>query len=94
MIQLTSVVVAGPASSPITKSISLDLERRGYIVYIVVNSAEEEHQVLSEARVDVRPLQLDIGDVGFPLLPRIMSLTTYTGIRYTRSNGAFQQHST
>ncbi|KAF2201776.1 DUF1776-domain-containing protein [Delitschia confertaspora ATCC 74209] len=56
------IAIAGPASSPITKSLSLDLERRGHIVYIIVNSAEEEQQVLSESRVDIRPLLLDIGD--------------------------------
>jgi len=54
------VVIAGPPGSPITKSISLDLERRGFIVYVVVNSAEEEQTVQSEARVDIRPLNLDI----------------------------------
>lgn len=56
------IVIAGPVSSPITKSLSLDLERRGYIVYIVVNSTDEEQQVQNEGRVDIRPLHLDIGD--------------------------------
>lgn len=56
------VVIAGPPSSPITKSISLDLERRGFIVYVVVNSVEEEQIVQGEARVDIRPLHLDIVD--------------------------------
>ncbi len=36
------VVVAGSPSEPITRSISLDLERRGFIVYIVCNNIEEE----------------------------------------------------
>lgn len=57
------LVIAGPPSSPITKSISLDLERRGFIVYVVVNGAEEEQIVQGEARVDIRPLHLDIVDV-------------------------------
>jgi Fungal family of unknown function (DUF1776) len=57
------LVIAGPPSSPITKSISLDLERRGFIVYVVVNSVEEEQIVQGEARVDIRPLHLDIVDV-------------------------------
>jgi len=63
-------VVAGPISSPITKSLALDLERRGYIVYVVVNSVEEEQQVQNEGRVDIRPLQFEIGDVRFLSLPR------------------------
>ncbi|KAF2146688.1 uncharacterized protein K452DRAFT_282870 [Aplosporella prunicola CBS 121167] len=56
------IVIAGPPSSPITKSLSLDLERRGFIVYVVVNTPEEEQIVQSESRVDIRPLLLDIAD--------------------------------
>ncbi|KAJ9669071.1 hypothetical protein H2201_000897 [Coniosporium apollinis] len=56
------VVIAGPPSSPIIKSLALDLERRGFIVYIVVNSSEEEQTVQAESRVDIRPLHLDIVD--------------------------------
>ncbi|KAF2799133.1 DUF1776-domain-containing protein [Melanomma pulvis-pyrius CBS 109.77] len=56
------VVIAGPPSSPITKSVSLDLERRGFIVYILCTSMEEEQQVQSESRADVRPLHLDVVD--------------------------------
>ncbi|OJD32910.1 uncharacterized protein BKCO1_3500081 [Diplodia corticola] len=56
------IVIAGPANSPITKSLSLDLERRGFIVYVVVNSPEEEQIVQNESRVDIRPLLLDIVD--------------------------------
>lgn len=45
------------------KSISSDLERRGYIVYITVSSAEEEHVVQSENRIDIRALWLDLTTV-------------------------------
>lgn len=54
------VVLAGSPYSPLTRSISLDLERRGFIVYIPVNSLVEEQLVQSESRVDIRPLSLDI----------------------------------
>ncbi|KAF2253349.1 DUF1776-domain-containing protein [Trematosphaeria pertusa] len=57
------IVIAGPPNSPITKSLSLDLERRGFIVYIVCSDLEEEQQVQSESRADVRPLHLDVADV-------------------------------
>ncbi|KAF2468182.1 DUF1776-domain-containing protein [Lindgomyces ingoldianus] len=57
------IVVAGPPCSPMTKSISLDLERRGFIVYIVCSDVEEEQQVHGESRVDVRPLHLDVSNV-------------------------------
>lgn len=54
------VVLAGSPYSPLTRSLSLDLERRGFIVYIPVNSLVEEQLVQSESRVDIRPLSLDI----------------------------------
>ncbi|KAL8820267.1 MAG: hypothetical protein Q9191_007554, partial [Dirinaria sp. TL-2023a] len=54
------VVLAGSPHSPLTKSLALDLERRGFIVYIPVNSVSEERVVKSEGRGDIRPLQLDV----------------------------------
>ncbi|KAJ4372307.1 hypothetical protein N0V83_004081 [Neocucurbitaria cava] len=56
------IVIAGPPNSAITRSLSHDLERRGFIVYIVCSSMDEEQQVLSESRADVRPLHLDVVD--------------------------------
>lgn len=56
-------MIAGPPSSPITKSLSFDLERRGFIVYIVCADVEEEQMVHGESRADVRPLRLDVADV-------------------------------
>ncbi|KAL4891222.1 hypothetical protein BDV59DRAFT_203667 [Aspergillus ambiguus] len=54
------VVVAGSPHEPMTRAIATDLERRGYIVYITVSSADEEHVVQSENRMDLRPLWLDL----------------------------------
>ncbi|QSZ29380.1 hypothetical protein DSL72_003894 [Monilinia vaccinii-corymbosi] len=56
------VVIAGPPSEPITRSISLDLERKGFIVYVVCNTIEEEVLVQNEARKDIKPLMIDIAD--------------------------------
>ncbi|KAI9698193.1 MAG: hypothetical protein M1836_004195 [Candelina mexicana] len=56
------VVIAGSPKEPITKSLSLDLERRGFIIYVVVRTVEEEQVVYSESRVDIRPLNLDVVD--------------------------------
>ncbi|OAL55870.1 DUF1776-domain-containing protein [Pyrenochaeta sp. DS3sAY3a] len=56
------IVLAGPPNSSIIRSLSLDLERRGFIVYIVCANMDEEQQVLSESRADVRPLHLDVVD--------------------------------
>lgn len=57
------VVIAGSPSEPITRSISLDLERRGFIVYVVCNTIEEEVLVQNESRQDIKPLMIDIVDV-------------------------------
>jgi NAD(P)-dependent dehydrogenase (short-subunit alcohol dehydrogenase family) len=61
--RLEVVVVAGSPSERITRSISLDLERRGFIVYIVCNTIEEEIIVHNESRPDIKPLMIDIVDV-------------------------------
>jgi len=57
------VVIAGTPNSPITRSIMLDLERRGFIVYVVVGSAAEEQKIQSESKRDILPLRIDITDV-------------------------------
>ncbi|KAH8596703.1 hypothetical protein B0O99DRAFT_619720 [Bisporella sp. PMI_857] len=56
------VVVAGSPSEPLVRSVSLDLERRGYIVYVVCHTVEDEIIVQSESRQDVKPLMIDIVD--------------------------------
>jgi NAD(P)-dependent dehydrogenase (short-subunit alcohol dehydrogenase family) len=71
------VVVAGSPSEPITRSISLDLERRGFIVYIVCNTIEEEILVQNESRPDIKPLMIDIVDVSSSHLSPQASLTRY-----------------
>jgi hypothetical protein len=43
-----------------TRAIATDLERRGYIVFITVTSAQEEQLVRSENRMDIRALWLDL----------------------------------
>ncbi|KFH46420.1 hypothetical protein ACRE_026880 [Hapsidospora chrysogenum ATCC 11550] len=53
------VVLAGSASLPLTKSLALDMERRGFIVYVVCNAAEDESTVSALARQDIRPLTID-----------------------------------
>jgi len=58
------VVLAGPPASPATRSLMLDLERRGFIVYVLVGSVEEEAVVIEEGkgRPDVRAFMMDLGD--------------------------------
>ena len=69
--RLEVVVVAGSPSEPLVRSISLDLERRGFIVYIVCNTIEEEILVGNGSRQDIKPLMIDIVDV---CLPRVLAL--------------------
>ncbi|KAJ5925554.1 hypothetical protein N7454_008193 [Penicillium verhagenii] len=54
------VVVAGSPHEAMTRAIAADLERRGYIVYVTVSSAEEEQIVQSEKRADIKALWLDL----------------------------------
>lgn len=61
--RLEIVVIAGSPSEPIVRSLALDLERRGFIVFIVCNDVEEEIMVQNEARADIRPLSIDISRV-------------------------------
>ncbi|KAI1647093.1 DUF1776-domain-containing protein [Daldinia loculata] len=60
--RLEVVVIAGSPTLPLTKALSLDLERRGFIVYIVCNTIEDEVTVQSLSRPDIRSLGIDITD--------------------------------
>lgn len=60
--RLEVVVVAGSPSLPLTRSLSLDLERKGFIVFVVCNSIEDEMMTQNMARPDIRPLTIDITD--------------------------------
>jgi hypothetical protein len=86
--RLEVVVVAGSPSEPITRSISLDLERRGFIVYVVCNTIEEEVLVHNESRPDIRPLMIDIVDVSTSTTTSTSVLTS-TAREYTRLYRAF-----
>ncbi|KAF6838532.1 UPF0744 protein [Colletotrichum plurivorum] len=60
--RLEVVVIAGSPALPLTRSLSLDFERRGFIVYIVCNAEEDEHMVHSLKRPDILPLSIDTTD--------------------------------
>jgi hypothetical protein len=44
----------------LTRSLAVDLERRGYVVYVTVSSTEEDSLVQQEAKQDLRPLWIDL----------------------------------
>lgn len=68
--RLEVVVIAGSPTLPLTKSLSLDMERRGFIVFIVCNTIEDEVAVQSLSRQDIKPLGIDITDVSVPFYHR------------------------
>ena len=90
------VVIAGPANSPVTKSLAYDLERRGFIIYVLVSSVEEEAIVQNEGRADIRPFHMDAMDVGRG--PEMFAETKtgpvadrFAAARHTASSGALQK---
>ena len=62
------VIIAGSPSLPLTRSLSLDLERKGFVVFIVSNGPEDEIMVQNLSRPDIRSLTIDTTDVR-PLIP-------------------------
>ena len=54
------VVLAGSAFSPLTKSLAHDLERRNFVVYILVCNDSEAQAVKDESTADIHPLDFDI----------------------------------
>ena len=54
------MVLAASPTSALTTAVALDLERRGFIVYIITSTAEDEQHVRSHSRVDIMPLTLDL----------------------------------
>jgi hypothetical protein len=54
------VVIAGSPDLPLTKSLALDMERKGFIVFIVCRGADEEASVQSLSRPDIKPLTIDV----------------------------------
>jgi hypothetical protein len=64
--RLEVIVVARSPSEAITRSISLDLKRRGFIVYIIYNSIKEEVLMQNKSRSDIKPLMINIVNISSP----------------------------
>jgi len=60
--RLEVVVVAGATSSPLASAVALDLERRGFVVYVATSSTEEETYIRSLSRADLLPLPISLAD--------------------------------
>lgn len=63
--RLEVVVVAGEVGSLLLRSLIADLEKRGFIVYVIVKNIEEEDAIREEAegKADVRPFLVDVNEV-------------------------------
>ena len=48
-----------------SRSIILDLERRGFIVYVATDDPTQKEDIKSEGKPDILPLHLDITNVHF-----------------------------
>lgn len=60
------VVIAGSPALPLTKALALDMERRGFIVYIVCSAAGDANMVEALSRPDIRALAIDTTNVCYP----------------------------
>lgn len=74
----------GSPHEAITKSVASDLERRGYIVFITAVSPDEENAVQNEGGEDIRPLWLDLANVGDWLL--LLMYQVLPGIKLTSAD--------
>lgn len=54
------VLACSTFHDPLTRSLAVDLERRGYIVYVTVSSTEEDSLVNQEGKADLRPIWIDV----------------------------------
>lgn len=57
------VVLVGSLHAPLTRSLALDLEHKGFIVYIPISDLIEEQLVQALSRVNIRSLNVDITSV-------------------------------
>lgn len=71
------LVLAGSPHDPVARSLALDLDRRGFIVFVAVSTVEDEQVVINEGRADVRPLNIDILDVCKEILSLLRSAVLF-----------------
>lgn len=66
-----SVVVAGASDSPISRSIILDLERRGFLVYVIASSPADDEMIRNEGKEYIQPFSLNVTDASTALGRRL-----------------------
>lgn len=78
--RLEVIVVTGEVGSLLLRSLVADMEKRGFIVYVVVKSIEEEDAVREEAegKADVRPFLVDVNEVRLSTHTCVSMLDNFT----------------
>jgi hypothetical protein len=56
-------MIGNPGYTAMMRSVALDLEVKGFIVYVVVSTHEDMLLVQKETRSDIKPLYLATDDV-------------------------------
>lgn len=65
LILATVLIITNFTSSAISKSIALDLERRGFIIFCACQSLNEKAAIENEEHADIRPLLMQSGDAAY-----------------------------
>jgi hypothetical protein len=60
--KFVDLVITGVTTDPLTRSVALDLERRGFVVFCAVPPASDT-LIEQEGKHDLRALPLDIAEV-------------------------------
>ncbi|KAF2719901.1 DUF1776-domain-containing protein [Polychaeton citri CBS 116435] len=81
------VVIAGNFASPLANNLALDLERRGFIVYVVASSPQEEHYIRAQNRADLLPLHVPVMD-GFAAHEQLSKFKTLLSRQHVAFEGA------
>ena len=71
-------MITGVTTDPLTRSVALDLERRGFVVFCAVPPANDV-LIEQEGKHDLRALPLDIAEVRHQL-----SVTNFRRVRMRR----------
>lgn len=84
------VILVSTFHDVLARSVALDLDRRGYIVYVTVSSHEEEQLVRREDKFDIQPLWIDLTSTtpnqGSDVHPNFMPI--YNLIKLSRNSSS------
>ncbi|TGZ81954.1 DUF1776-domain-containing protein [Ascodesmis nigricans] len=56
------LLLSGPIHDLLTQTLALDLEKRGFIVFLIAHSIDDEHAIVNLGGKHLRPLHIDLHD--------------------------------